>query len=150
MAMSARLPAATTRTSWSLAINTTPLVDVMLVLLIIFLITDPGGDAHVPVALAARDEPADQDQAGEHHDGGRQGRQGLLERCAGRRRCDAARQAEGPRRPTMPQPEVHIRGDQDARYEFIGRVVAIASAPASPRSPSSSSPTAAARALGGT
>ena len=22
-----------------------------------------------------------------------------------------------------PQPEVHIRGDQDARYEFVGRVV---------------------------
>jgi biopolymer transport protein ExbD len=22
-----------------------------------------------------------------------------------------------------PQPEVHIRGDQDVRYEFVGRVV---------------------------
>jgi biopolymer transport protein ExbD len=26
----------------------------------------------------------------------------------------------------VPQPEVHIRGDQQARYEFIGRVVASA------------------------
>ena len=23
----------------------------------------------------------------------------------------------------MPQPEVHIRGDENARYEFVGRVV---------------------------
>ena len=23
----------------------------------------------------------------------------------------------------QPQPEVHIRGDQEARYEFVGRVV---------------------------
>jgi len=23
----------------------------------------------------------------------------------------------------VPQPEVHIRGDMDARYEFVGRVV---------------------------
>ena len=24
----------------------------------------------------------------------------------------------------VPQPEVHIRGDENARYEFVGRVVA--------------------------
>ena len=23
----------------------------------------------------------------------------------------------------MPQPEVHIRGDQNARYEFVGKVI---------------------------
>jgi biopolymer transport protein ExbD len=36
----------------------------------------------------------------------------------------------------MPQPEVHIRGDQAARYESIGRVASPASARRSPRSAS--------------
>ena len=26
---------------------------------------------------------------------------------------------------TVPQPEVHIRGDRDARYEFVGKVVVV-------------------------
>ena len=26
----------------------------------------------------------------------------------------------------VPQPEVHIRGDQDVRYEYIGKVIATA------------------------
>ncbi|MCR6629198.1 MAG: biopolymer transporter ExbD [Magnetospirillum sp.] len=39
------------------AINTTPLVDVMLVLLIIFLITVPAVSATIPVSLPRQDAP---------------------------------------------------------------------------------------------
>ena len=47
-------------------INTTPLVDVMLVLLIIFLITIPVVIQTVPVNLPAVRNEVDPDQAGEH------------------------------------------------------------------------------------
>jgi biopolymer transport protein ExbD len=60
-------------------INTTPLVDVMLVLLIIFLITIPVINKTVKVDL--------------------------------------------PKAVNIPQPEVHIRADRDARYEAVGRVL---------------------------
>ncbi len=51
-------------------INTTPLVDVMLVLLIIFLITIPVINKTVPVKLAECGQHSDADQAREHHDRG--------------------------------------------------------------------------------
>ena len=103
-------------------INTTPLVDVMLVLLIIFLITIPVVIQSVPVALPLeRNLPTqtkpeniviavnrdgdvfwnNQPVADEHK---------LLDRL----KEIAARE---------PQPEIHIRGDREARYEFVGRVV---------------------------
>jgi biopolymer transport protein ExbD len=50
------------------AINTTPLVDVMLVLLIIFLITIPAIIQQVPVELPQGAQPAHADEAGEHRD----------------------------------------------------------------------------------
>ena len=62
------------------SINTTPLVDVMLVLLIIFLITIPVINKTVKVGSAEGGQHPDADQAGEHHHRGRQGRQHLLER----------------------------------------------------------------------
>ena len=52
-------------------INTTPLVDVMLVLLIIFLITIPVITKTVKVESAQGGQHRDPDQAGEHHDFGR-------------------------------------------------------------------------------
>ncbi len=61
------------------AINTTPLVDVMFVLLIIFLITIPVINKTVKVRVAQGCEHSDADEAGEHHGGGGQGRQHLLE-----------------------------------------------------------------------
>jgi biopolymer transport protein ExbD len=103
------------------AINTTPLVDVMLVLLIIFLITIPVVIQSVPVELPKeRNLPTqtkpeniviavDKDGTvfwnNQSVDDAR-----LLERL----KEVAVRQ---------PQPEVHIRGDREGRYEFVGRVV---------------------------
>jgi len=103
-------------------INTTPLVDVMLVLLIIFLITIPVITKTVPVALPkavnipTQTKPenitiaVDKDGAIYWNDrrvSNRNELLGLVEGAAVRK----------------PQPELHIRGDKDARYEDIGRVM---------------------------
>lgn len=104
------------------AINTTPLVDVMLVLLIIFLITIPVVLKTVPVALPKeRNIPAQAnpknitiavDQTGNTYWNNRKiNNQGeLLDEMRKVARMD-------------PQPEVHIRGDSETRYEPIGRVI---------------------------
>ena len=104
------------------SINTTPLVDVMLVLLIIFLITIPVVTASVPVRLPqarntvreAKPEQivlsVDADGALYWFDTRLSGADALLERL----KPLAARQ---------PPPEVHIRGDQESRYEMVGRLV---------------------------
>jgi len=103
-------------------INTTPLVDIMLVLLIIFLITIPVVIKSVPITLPVatnivtitkpenitlavdaqgnyfwNDAPVTNDE--------------LLAMLR-----DVAVQ--------VPQPEVHIRGDKETRFENIGRVLA--------------------------
>jgi biopolymer transport protein ExbD len=103
-------------------INTTPLVDIMLVLLIIFLITIPVVIKSVPVTLPVatnivtitkpenvtiaidkngnyywNDAPVDNTQ--------------LLDKLK-----DVAVK--------VPQPEVHIRGDKDVRFESVGRIMA--------------------------
>ncbi|QDH13337.1 biopolymer transporter ExbD [Formicincola oecophyllae] len=105
------------------AINITPLVDVMLVLLIIFLITIPVATHSVKVKL-----PVDLDQPTKTKPGtlvlavtadGRmwwntqpvENRADLLEHLE-----DLARQ--------KPQPQVQIRGDKDAKYTSIGAIVA--------------------------
>jgi len=104
------------------SINTTPLVDVMMVLLIIFLITIPvvvqtvkvdlPKEANVPtqtkpeniVIAINRDGEIFWDQVPVPSS------QALLDKL----KAEAVK---------LPQPEVHIRGDLDARYEFVGRVV---------------------------
>jgi|SRR5215831_18793041 biopolymer transport protein ExbD len=103
-------------------INTTPLVDIMLVLLIIFLITIPVVIKSVAVTLPVatnivtitkpenitiaidkngnyywNDAPVDNTQ--------------LLDKLK-----DVAVK--------VPQPEVHIRGDKDVRFESVGRIMA--------------------------
>ena len=103
-------------------INTTPLVDVMLVLLIIFLITIPVITKTVPVTLPkavniptqTRPEnitiAVDKDGSIYWNDkkvANRNELLGLVEGAAVRK----------------PQPEIHIRGDREARYEDIGRVM---------------------------
>jgi biopolymer transport protein ExbD len=105
------------------AINTTPLVDVMLVLLIIFLITIPVVTATVPVSLPKeRNQPTQTRPENVTLAVSREGdvfwndqpvadEQKLLERLKALAQKD-------------PQPEVHIRGDEEGRYEFVGRVVA--------------------------
>ena len=103
-------------------INTTPLVDVMLVLLIIFLITIPVVTHTVPVKLPSetnvpRQTRPDTIDLSVNRDGdvfwNRQlvtGSAALVERL----KRTAVQ---------VPQPEVHIRGDQETRYGAIGRVV---------------------------
>src|SRR5207248_1192266 len=103
-------------------INTTPLVDVMLVLLIIFLITIPVITKTVPVVLPkavnipTQTKPenitiaVDKDGNVYWND----------KRVADRNALLAFVKEAAVRKP---QPEIHIRGDKDTRYEAIGRVM---------------------------
>jgi biopolymer transport protein ExbD len=104
------------------SINTTPLVDVMLVLLIIFLITIPVVTQTVAVKLPqetniARQTKPENIEISVNKDGDVfwntqpvADSEALFQRLKG----VAVKN---------PQPEIHIRGDQFARYESIGRVV---------------------------
>ena len=104
------------------SINTTPLVDIMLVLLIIFLITIPVVTHTVTVALPhevnqpTKTKPEnivialDRDGAVYWNDAKVADNNVLLAKLK-ERAVD------------NPQPEVHIRADKDVRYEFVGRVV---------------------------
>ncbi|MBZ5793609.1 biopolymer transporter ExbD [Burkholderia contaminans] len=102
-------------------INTTPLVDVMLVLLIIFLITIPVVTHTIPLDLPKETVKPLQSQPKSieiavNRDGdvfwneSQVDAPTLLARLKG-----VAVQA--------PQPDVHVRGDESTRYEFIGRVM---------------------------
>ena len=103
-------------------INTTPLVDVMLVLLIIFLITIPvvtqsitlelPKERNIPTTTKPENILLAVSKDGDVYWNTRQMRDNdeLVERLKKESVKD-------------PQPEVHIRGDQGARYESVGRVV---------------------------
>jgi biopolymer transport protein ExbD len=104
------------------AINTTPLVDVMLVLLIIFLITIPVALHTVPVELPKETnqpritKPENIDlsvsKAGDiYWNEQRVANNGEL--------LSKLKQIAV----VTPQPEVQIRGDGNAAYEFVGRVI---------------------------
>jgi biopolymer transport protein ExbD len=103
-------------------INTTPLVDVMLVLLIIFLITIPVVLHDVPVDLPkernqARKTKPENITISVNREGDVFWNNQLVtdnEVLVSRLKEEAVKD---------PQPEVHIRGDLNARYEAIGRVV---------------------------
>ena len=103
-------------------INTTPLVDVMLVLLIIFLITIPVVTQTVPMSLPkesniARQTKPENIDISVNKDGDVFWNAQLLS-------DNDALFARLKKIAVMnPQPEVHIRGDEKARYESIGRVV---------------------------
>jgi len=103
-------------------INTTPLVDVMLVMLIIFLITIPVITKTVKVDLPravnipTQTKPENITIAVDKNGNiywndkmvaNRGELLGLIEAAAVRK----------------PQPEIHIRGDKETRYESIGRVM---------------------------
>ncbi len=105
-------------------INMTPLVDVMLVLLIIFIITVPVMRHAVSVALPQASSEQEQVKPetilfsvaadGDYYWNEQKiGDSELEARLAGA----AARN---------PQPELHIRGDKDARYERIAQALAAA------------------------
>jgi biopolymer transport protein ExbD len=103
-------------------INTTPLVDIMLVLLIIFLITIPVVIKSVPITLPVATnivtvtKPENitlaVDKEGNYYwNDAPVTNNELLQKLR-----DVAVK--------VPQPEVHVRGDKDTRFEFIGVVLA--------------------------
>ena len=103
-------------------INTTPLVDVMLVLLIIFLITIPVVNSSIAVAL-----PREQNQ---QRDAQQENVIVTVDAQGGTwwfdtRLPDRAALTEllAKIAAMQPQPEMHIRGDVRAEYEAVGRVV---------------------------
>jgi len=103
-------------------INTTPLVDVMLVLLIIFLITIPVVVQTVPVELPKeRNVPTQTKPENIVIAVNREGDVFWNNQLIPDEAALLARLKEVS--PRQPQPEVHIRGDKDSRYEFVGRVV---------------------------
>ena len=103
-------------------INTTPLVDVMLVLLIIFLITIPvvtqsiqmelPKERNLPTQTKPENIVISVNRDGEWFWG--------MERVADIETLVAKLKVQAVKEP---QPEVHIRGDGEVRYESVGRVV---------------------------
>ena len=103
-------------------INTTPLVDVMLVLLIIFLITVPvvtqtiklelPREKNIPLLTKPENIVLAVNRDGEVYWGTE--RMPDNEALVNRLKVEAVKE---------PQPEVHIRGDNEVRYESVGRVV---------------------------
>jgi len=103
-------------------INTTPLVDIMLVLLIIFLITVPvikkmaNVDIPKAVNIPTQTKPENitisVDAAGQVYWNATpiSDKQVFFQRIVAEAR-------------KVPQPEFHIRGDRNARYEAVGRVI---------------------------
>ena len=103
-------------------INTTPLVDIMLVLLIIFLITVPviqkmanvtiPKAANIPTQTKPENITISVDAAGQVYwnAGLVSDKQVFFQKII----VEARKQ---------PQPEFHIRGDRNARYEAVGRVM---------------------------
>ena len=103
-------------------INTTPLVDVMLVLLIIFLITIPVVTQTVPLNLPketniARQTKPENIEISVNKDGDVYWNAQLVPDN------EALFQRLKKIATMTPQPEVHIRGDEKSRYESIGRVI---------------------------
>jgi biopolymer transport protein ExbD len=105
------------------AINTTPLVDVMLVLLIIFLITIPVVIQQVPLDLPKERNLPTQTKPENiviaiNKDGDMfWGSQYVKDTNALFERLKKVAVV-------VPQPEIHIRADENTRYEFVGKVVA--------------------------
>ena len=104
-------------------INTTPLVDIMLVLLIIFLITIPVITKNVPVAVPKAVNIPTQTKPenitisvtsdGEVYWG--QQRVPDMKRLVEQVEREAVK---------VPQPEIHIRADANTDYKNVGRVIA--------------------------
>ena len=103
-------------------INTTPMVDVMLVLLIIFMITVPvitqtiklelPIEKNIPLMTKPENITIAVNRDGDVFWGTE--RIPDIEALVNRLKVESIKE---------PQPEVHIRGDQGVRYEAVGRVV---------------------------
>jgi len=122
MAMQVGSPDADGEDQLNNTINTTPLVDVMLVLLIIFLITIPvvthtiklelPKERNLPTQTKPENIVLAINRDGEVFWG--------MERIADHEALVARLKVEAVK---DPQPEVHIRGDEEGRYEGVGRVM---------------------------
>ena len=105
-------------------INMTPLVDVMLVLLIIFIITVPVMKHAVNIDLPrATNQPQDAKpetiRLSVDADGGYYWNEGKVDDATMERQLLAAGRQN-------PQPELHIRGDKSVRYERVAQAMAAA------------------------
>jgi biopolymer transport protein ExbD len=106
-------------------INVTPLVDVMLVLLIIFIITVPVALKEIKVNLPkasnlpTQTKPEDVTIAVDKSGGIYWNTRLLASQDDLLKELRVAARME-------PQPEVHIRGDSDARYMYVGQVLVAA------------------------
>jgi biopolymer transport protein ExbD len=106
-------------------INTTPLVDVMLVLLIIFLITVPvitqtvavelPNAANIPTETKPENVTIAVDKEGKIY-------WNLAQMATTEQLLEVAKRAAL----QVPQPEVHIRADKEVRYEYVGRAIVTA------------------------
>ena len=104
------------------AINTTPLVDVMLVLLIIFLITIPVVTHTVPVTLPhERNQPYKTKPDNINLAVDKEGNV-FWGQVAVPDNATLVDKLKGVATQN-PQPEVHIRGDEKAHYEAVGKVI---------------------------
>jgi biopolymer transport protein ExbD len=106
-------------------INVTPLVDVMLVLLIIFIITVPVALKEIKVNLPrasnlpTQTKPEDVTIAVDKSGGIYWNTKLLANQDALKAELRGIAREQ-------PQPEVHIRGDSDARYMYVGQVLVAA------------------------
>jgi len=105
-------------------INMTPLVDVMLVLLIIFIITVPVMKHAVNVELpTATSQPEQVKPETLQLSVDAQGAYLLNQSLVASDALSGVLQAEAAK---DPQPELHIRGDKAVRYEFVAQAMASA------------------------
>lgn len=110
----------------NVAINTTPLVDVMLVMLIIFLVTIPVIVKTVPVQLptyrniVTQTKPENIVIAVDKDENVYYNNQ-PVDRSTMRENFVKA--LKGAYAAGRPLPEVHIRGDKNVRFEAIGRII---------------------------
>ena len=122
MAMDVSTPDHSDDAALNTTINTTPLVDVMLVLLIIFLITVPVVLKQVPVELPnARNIPTQTKPENIVFAVDKQGNVYWNNELITDNNEIITRLEQ--KAVLKPQPEVHIRGDKDARFQDVGRLV---------------------------
>ncbi|GBQ33831.1 biopolymer transporter ExbD [Gluconacetobacter azotocaptans] len=105
------------------AINTTPLVDVMLVLLIIFLITIPVATHTVKVNLPRDANQPTQTKPGNVVLAVTENGQVYWNEVPIKGHADLLDRLEKVA-VIKPQPQIQVRGDAKSRYESVGRVVA--------------------------
>jgi biopolymer transport protein ExbD len=103
-------------------INTTPLVDVMLVLLIIFLITIPVVTTAIPVALP-KERIEVRETKPENVIISVDPQSNIFWYEARVNNVEALTEKLKKVATKKPQPEVQIRGDMSARYEGVGKVL---------------------------